>query len=226
MANSNDGNKFQDEKSKFLGFNRIFVCSTDSVNFKDLQSYLMPRIARNQEWFPKGTVFYLITGFHHAKSAIDDNLPDRTDPSLSQNFHYALFRNLMNFCGNMECVKCTKGPKIEECESSVWDDMGLRVKLVQLYTEKQKDRTFRLSKFSEIEIKNLAKDLCNQKEPSALLFASCYSMHSNIRDILSANGVMAALNISKDKGEVSDGRAFQLDDQQNQIINWFRDVNT
>ena len=97
--------------------------------------------------------------------------------------------------------------------------------MVQLYTEKQKDRTFRLSKFSEIEIKNLAKDLCNQKEPSALLFASCYSMHSNIRDILSANGVMAALNISKDRGEVSDGRAFQLDDQQNQIINRFRDVH-
>ena len=50
-------------------------------------------------------------------------------------------------------------------------------------------------------------------------------MHSNIRDILSANGVMAALNISKDRGEVSDGRAFQLDDQQNQIINRFRDVH-
>ena len=39
-----------------------------------------------------------------------------------------------------------------------------------------------------------------------------------------ANGVLASLNISKDRGEISEGKAYQLDEQQQDIIDTIIEV--
>ena len=88
--------------------------------------------------------------------------------------------------------------------------------------------TYVLSETSKKDLQELSKDLCNQTKkdakPSALIFASCYSMFSNITNILRANGVITVMNMSKDKGDVSEGKAFHLDSQQQYIISKLSDA--
>ena len=71
----------------------------------------------------------------------------------------------------------------------------------------------------------LSKELTERKRPSALIFASCNSLYSSITDILRANGIIAAMNISKDLGEVTEGKVFRLDEQQKTVMSDIRDVS-
>ena len=76
-----------------------------------------------------------------------------TDGKLLQTFHFSLFSNLRNFCGDLKCLNCQKG-KIEKCPnsptgSSLWEDMKYELKVIQLYTTKQKDKTHKISDISK-----------------------------------------------------------------------------
>ena len=83
-----------------------------------------------------------------------------------------------------------------------------------------------LSDLSVDDLNNLSKELCGSKKPSVLIFASCFSAESKITDVLRSNGILAAMNISKDRREITDGRAIFLDPQQQEAINRFRDVSS
>ena len=150
--------------------------------------------------------------------------PGATDTKLLQNFHFALFRNLKNFCGDLECTNCKKA-KIEPCKSSIWKDMNYDLKVIQLYTEKQKDKTYKLSDYSKDDLIKISKELRQANNSSALIFASCFTFYSEIKELMIANGVLAALNISKDQGEITDGKAYQLDEQQQEIIDTVIEVS-
>ena len=143
--------------------------------------------------------------------------PGATDTKLLHNFHFALFRNLKNFCGDLECSNCKKG-KTEPCKNSIWKDMKYELNVIQLYTEKQTDKTYKLSDYSKDDLIKLSKELRKANHSSALIFASCFTFYSEIKELMIANGVLAALNISKDRGEISEGKAYQLDEQQQEII--------
>ena len=236
MAHSkpNSGN------SKLHAQNEIFITSLEEINYMDLQKFLIVKFDRSKPVYPEGTVFYFITGIHHrywninvlsmkwkltysftfsGKDIGPDGIgtPGATDAKLLQNFHFTLFRNLMNFCGDLECSNCKKG-KIEPCKNSIWEDMKYDLKIIQLYTEKQTDKTYKLSDFSKDDLIKLSKELRKAKHSSALIFASCFTFYSEIKELMIANGVLAALNISKDRGEISEGKAYQLDEQQQNII--------
>ena len=96
--------------------------------------------------------------------------------------------------------------------------MKYDLKVIQLYTEKQKDKTYKLSNYSKYDLIKLSKELRQAKHSSALIFASCFTFYSEIKELMIANGVLAALNISKDRVEITEGKAYQLDEQQQEII--------
>ena len=104
--------------------------------------------------------------------------------------------------------------------------MVSRCEIVPIFSEKipGDGSNYELSALSKDDLTRLSKKLCNQSRPSMLLFASCYSYFSEITDILRGNGVVAALNIIKDKGDISQGRLFQLDSKQREIIQTFAKV--
>ena len=81
---------------------------------------------------------------------------------------------------------------------------------------------YSLSDLSKEVLSNLAEEFLERQRPYALVFASCYSYRSSINDVLAANGLLSSLNISVDKGAISSGTVFALDNQQKQIIMKFR----
>ena len=88
------------------------------------------------------------------------------------------------------------------------------------------ESTYELSEVSRWDVKQLAKKLRKSKRPSIVIFASCYNFQSEIRELLIANGILASLNISKDRGTVSEGKMFALDKQQQEIIDTIVEVNS
>ena len=95
--------------------------------------------------------------------------------------------------------------------------MKYDLKVIPIYTAK-KGRNHNLTDLSRKDLIKLSKELRKAKHSSALIFASCFTFYSEIKELMIANGILAALNISKDHGEISEGKAYQLDEQQQEII--------
>lgn len=210
-----------EEDSKFHCENKIFISTKDSVNAREALKNLKVRIANGD--FAEGTVFNVVCGTHHAKKDQKVQLGE-IDPGLLQ-FYYLVFSQLKNFCGDLECTSCKK-LNMKKCKSSIWDEMKFECEIVPIFSEKipGDGSNYELSALSKDDLTRLSKKLCNQSRPSMLMFASCYSYFSDITDVLRGNGVVAALNIIKDKGDISQGRLFQLDSKQEQIIQTFAKV--
>lgn len=209
--------------NKFESYNQIFIAAIASVNYFDLLKYLKPKLQRKNLCFPKGTTFHLLAGIHHQEGG----KPGRTDPSLLSQFYHTLLKYLQNICGNDDCKQCQKLITTKPCSQSIWKDMDYHLNLIPIDTVLQecvdaKGESYGLSEKSKESLKDLSKDLCYQgkeeAKQSSLIFASCYSIYSNITDLLRANGILTIMNISKDKGEVTEGKAFHLDPQQRDII--------
>ena len=209
---------------KFKSSNKIFIAAIDSVNYFDLLKFLKPKLQRTNFVFLKGTIFYLLAGIHHEPSSKDHGQPGKTDPSLLSQFHHTLLKHIQNICGFADCKQCQKLITMNPCTTSIWKDMDYKLKVRPLETVSGFDHaSYELSTESRKNLEDLSKELCNQTikdnaNPSALIFASCYSLYSNITDILRTNGILAIMNISKDKGEVSEGKAFHLDVDKRRII--------
>ena len=82
----------------------------------------------------------------------------------------------------------------------------------------------KIKKDSEEDLKALAKELVNQTKPFVVIFASCFSYHSTIKDFLVENGILATLDITEDRSKLSGGRIFTLDSVQKEVLNEFREV--
>ena len=106
------------------------------------------------------------------------------------------------------------------------------IRLHAMYTEDQSDddeeeESYELSERSRKDLIQFSKELLdfdNRTKPSAIILASCYSMYMNISDILRSFGIIAVLNISKDIGEVTEGKIFYMDAKQKEVLSKFRDV--
>ena len=208
------------DQIKVTNVNEIFIASVTAINYIDLRKYLRPKLSRDAKVFPKKTVFYLLSGIHHGNGGVIGH----SDSSLNSQFQ-TLFKILSNFCGYLDCKEC-KSIRGKPCSSklSVWKEMEYDFKIIPLDTIAQ-DETFELSERSENDLMNLSKELTEQTRPSALIFASCHSLYSSITDILRCNGIIAIMNISKDLGEVTEGKVFHLDDQQREVLSIVQDVS-
>ena len=84
---------------------------------------------------------------------------------------------------------------------------------------------FNLSEISRRELSKFAEELRTSKKPALVVFASCFSYESSIKDFLFANGAMASLSITQDKGKVTEGKIFSLDEDQQSVIKEFVEVS-
>ena len=69
-----------------------------------------------------------------------------------------------------------------------------------------------------VKIKEKFSDLMERKHPYVLIFASCYSHQSEIKDILRSFGVYAVLSILNDRGVITEGHCFKVDEQQKEVL--------
>ena len=193
---------------KFHNENSNFITATVEINAYQLETHMKERI-QNQDFFPN-TKFVVIAGSHHELNYHDEVVPGMTDYRLLQGFEYKVFNNLYK-------IKDSEGNRI-------WEKMNFSYELVTLACSTEDGRYFDLSKRSERKLTKLAKDLCDQTNPICVVFASCYSFQSPIKDFLIEKGVLAAIDISKDRGEISGGRIFALDEDQQELNDLLREV--
>ena len=195
--------------------NNHFISFTEEVNATHITEYMLPRIKRKE--FKPGTHFILVAGTHHGKVQGKVQLGS-TDFVLLQGFYHKLFTDLL------ECPD-------EENGESIWEKMDYSRELIPISATENLNMetfelTYELSRLSQHDLKCLAKRLRESTTPNVIIFASCFSFESEVRELLIANGILASLNISKDRGEVSEGRVFALNEQQREIIDLVVKVRT
>lgn len=202
--------------------NKIFIVSTTAINFKDLERYFMDEFSLEEPNFPEGTIFYIISGFHgYEKGKLGG-----TDFELSQDFNVTMMRNLKKFCGRSSCQECND-LRFGECNfPSVWKKMKYQHNAITLSTEKIRGVTkaYKLDEDSENKLIELSENLIKQDKPSCLIFASCYSFYSEICHIMGKYGILTAVEMQRDRGNLTNGKAYLLDEQQQQIIHAVRKV--
>ena len=195
---------------KFHNENSNFITATVEINAYQLETHIKERI-QNGDFFPN-TKFVVIAGSHHGLNYSGEVVPGMTDYKLLQGFEYKVFNNLYQ-------IKDSEGNRI-------WEKMNFSYELVTLACSTTDGEEFDLSKRSERKLTKLAKYLCDQINPICVIFASCYSFQSPIKDFLIEKGVLAAIDISKDRGEISGGRIFAFDEDQKELNDHLREVLT
>ena len=194
--------------SKFHSHNCSFITATDAISAGDLKEELKTRILQGE--FLPGTEFVMISGIHHGVNPYGEVVLGRTDAVLTQGFYYGVFNALAQLEGK------TLG-------SRLWKEMNFDRSLITITNAEEFDmKTFQvryyLSEITKEDLKKLADKLIEQNRPIVVIFASCFSYHSEIKDYLCTQGVLASLTLNRDKGEITQGRIFALDSQQRDVL--------
>ena len=199
---------------KFHSENNNFITANDEINANELETYIKERI-RKGEFLPN-TKFVLVAGSHHYIDEKGEVVPGKTDYVLLQGFEQKFFSNLQ---------------KMKDDEGNlIWDKMNFSEQLVTIACTENPNyqppfnSTYELSERSQRNLTILAEDLCNQNNPFCVIFASCYSYQSPLKDFLIEKGILAAIDISKDRREITGGRIFALDKDQKEINDALREV--
>ena len=203
MAAANVSSKFHQENS-------IFITATDEINASEVENHIKERILKGD--FLPNTKFIMVAGIHHEKPDRTDGMAkvDRTDYVLLQGFEHKVFSNLSK-------LKDKDG-------NNIWEKMNFDDELVTIACDEHPNlkkppykTTYELSERSQKKLTRLCNDLCNQTRPFCVVFASCYSYQSPIREFMIEKGLLAAIDICKDRWEITGGRIFKLDKDQKEI---------
>ena len=193
---------------KFHLENNVFISATEEINATELQDYVVELVKSGV--LPSGTKFYLIGGIHHGKSQDKEVVEGQTDFTLLHGFYHKLYSKIF--------------------DSNIWDEKKYDFVLVPITCSEELDfktfhTTYKLSNISRRELSKLARKLLKGKKPSLIIFASCFSFESKIKDILYSKGVMASLSVSYEKGQVTGGKQFSLDQDQQDVIKRYEEVS-
>ena len=200
---------------KFHSECNSFITTTDEINASELQDYLIYRIKKGD--FFENTTFCTVAGIHHGLDREGKVVPGKTDYALLQGFDYKVFNALRNL-------------KNEETGKMIWNEMKFKKEIVPITCQENFslkppfESTYELSESSKADLTDLAKKLVEQTKPYVVIFASCFSYESTIRDFLVEQGVLATLDITNDRGKISGGRIFALDKVQREVQDELREV--
>ena len=194
--------------SKFHSQHCNFITATEDISAGDLKAELKRRILQGE--FLPGTEFVMMSGNHHGKDSTGRVVLGKTDATLTQGFYYGVFTALMKMEGKIP-------------GQTLWNEMKFERSHINLFSAEQMDEetfesTYSLSEITKDDLKKLADKLIEQTRPMVVIFASCFSYHSEIKDYLASQGVLASLSLNRDKGDITQGRIFALDDQQRAIL--------
>ena len=215
LDNSKMKRAFNKGKFKPRGFEKFhcesnFITTNNTINAQEVQDYLAYRIKNGD--FYEDTTFCTIAGIHHGLDQDGQVVLGPTEFALLQGFMHKVFSELRKL-------------KDEKTGKLIWDAMNFNREMIPITCEmNETTEMYELKKDSEEDLKALAKELVNQTKPFVVIFASCFSYHSTIKDFLVENGILATLDITEDRSKFSGGRIFALDSVQKEVLNEFREV--
>ena len=71
---------------------------------------------------------------------------------------------------------------------------------------------------SKESISKKFEEIKESKEPHVIIYSSCWSYYSQITQIMRSCGLLSAIALKKDRGEITTGQVFQLTDNQKETL--------
>ena len=77
---------------------------------------------------------------------------------------------------------------------------------------------YELTQTSMESISKKFEEIKESKEPHVIIYSSCWSYYSQITQIMSSCGLLSAIALKKERGEITTGQVFQLTDNQKETL--------
>ena len=153
--------------------------------------------------FRKGTHVTIICGIH----SFPDGTPEKAESSLVFGYN-AVFSRLQDRHGSV----------IKEMKYIVGTVMPIdTLRTFERINGKRVEKYY-LSDGSKAAIQGKFEDLIDNKKPQFFIFATCYSVRSQINEILRSSGLISVLSLKQEKGEITEGKIYELDEGQKEVL--------
>ena len=192
-------NKFQNEKNQI-------ITALDSIRSQDLRKY----IVENLNNFPKGTVFSLFTGHHHKK--VED---DRVDIGKSDSKLVSAYNDMIESF-EKECEKNCKD--CDQCKFVQAWNLGKYSFSVKPLSTEEKNGKYELRIGAKKSLQNEFDNISRSDVPNTIIFASCYSYFSEIKTIMQSCGLISAVAVSSERGDITKGKYYVCDPEQRDFL--------
>ena len=77
---------------------------------------------------------------------------------------------------------------------------------------------YELDQTSKELITEKYEEIKESKEPRVIIYSSCWSYYSQITQIMRSCGLLSAIALKKDRGEITKGQVYQLNDDQKETL--------
>ena len=77
---------------------------------------------------------------------------------------------------------------------------------------------YELTQTSKESISEKYEEVKESKEPHVIIYSSCWSYYSQITQIMRSCGLLSAIALKKDRGEITKGEVYELNDDQKETL--------
>ena len=88
---------------------------------------------------------------------------------------------------------------------------------------KDECKKYEFTPAAESQLNQIFDTFTEKKKPGILILATCFSEKSKVNELLSKYGLYAALKISAERGILTDGRIYKLDEDQSTVLDKVRE---
>ena len=214
---------------KFNSERNVIITTKDKITAPNVEKY----IKDNLKNFPQGSKFILFCGHHHKKNT-DGSVQTAHGESKIVSDYSSMFDNIIKEYEKCECTQTN----CDQCEKHCFwlekkFEMGLVLPLFTISDDNQASeecmledecicgkncKKFVLNQTSKNSIKLISDYMMISGCPNVLIFASCYSQKSEINDLMKASGLYSALLVAAERGDISCGKVFKLDPEQQAFL--------
>ena len=192
--------KFHNEKNQL-------ITAKERIRKEDLRKYLVENLSH----FPKGAVFRLYTGHHHEKLDGGKVKIGESDSRLVAEYN-DLIESFENECDE-ECKEC------EECKVfHAWKLGEYKFDSVNPLSTEKKNGEYKLRKSTKISLQVQFDAISKSDVPNVIIFASCYSYYSEIKTIMISCGLISAVALATERGDITRGEYFICDPEQRAFL--------
>ena len=184
-------------KPEFLNKDGTIIVFNDRITGHDVIQSLRPGI--ESKFWAKNSKIMIICGFH-------------TFPSGKMGASFSAFHSQIS--RHLEDIKSSLCAEINEMD---YDFESILLSTVP-YQDEDCTIKYELDSMGQSNLKSRFSTILESRTQHVLVFGTCFSKKSVVNDYISDCGLYPAMFLSSDLGYVTDGRRFELDEQQKYVI--------
>ena len=196
------------DKDKFHNEKNQLISAKEAIRSKDLRKYLVENLSH----FPKGAVFRLYTGHHHHEKLDGGKVKIGESDSRLVAEYNDLIESFENECVD-NCKEC------EECKFfHAWELGEYTFDSVNSLSTEKKNGEYKLRKSAKKTLQLHFDEISKSDVPNVIIFASCYSYYSEIKTIMISCGLISAVAVTTERGDITRGKYFICDPEQRAFL--------